>query len=157
MAPAGFKTKRLGPARASPEHLAWSRSATPAGLVMFSVFPLTIRQEPFSNLTRGLQAGDDHGASPAPDGSTLLRATSNNMELLWRTQSSWLKIFSFITLGVFEFMCVCVFFSEEFQRKRRLKTDKLGSGAGLRNGFTTGLSRWLSPRSPIPTGSGETT
>ncbi|KAG7503735.1 hypothetical protein JOB18_043998 [Solea senegalensis] len=65
--------------------------AAPAGLVMYSVFPLTIRREPFSDSTRGLQAGDDHKASPAPDGSTLLRATSNNMELLWRTQTCWLK------------------------------------------------------------------
>ncbi|XP_045915344.1 SLAIN motif-containing protein 1-like [Micropterus dolomieu] len=41
-----------------------------------------------------LQAGNDHEVNPAPDGSTSSRVTSNNTELLWTMQSSWLKIVS---------------------------------------------------------------
>ncbi|KAL1268493.1 hypothetical protein QQF64_033856 [Cirrhinus molitorella] len=48
-------TRRLEPAHASPEYLAWLHNAAPTGLVMSSVSLLTIRQKPSSSLTRGLE------------------------------------------------------------------------------------------------------
>lgn len=92
--PSGFPIKFLEPAHASPEHPPWRHNVVPAGSAMSSASLLTILRELFSSLIQGPQAGDDHEVNLAPDGLTSLQATYNNMELLYRMQSSWHKIVS---------------------------------------------------------------